>query len=305
MQIVITGANGFVGSNISQALSARGHDCIAVDLPTIPPKGVYSARYSWEELPALRAKLADTDYGLIHLAGKAHDTKNTSDPAAYDRINCGLTRRILEELAPAVFILFSSVKACADRVDGILTEATQPNPKTPYGISKLKAEAVVTEKAPPRYYLLRPAMIHGPGNKGNLNLLYKVARMGIPWPLGAYENTRSFCSIANVSFLLNELLRVRPESGVYQIADDRPVSTNALIRLINPHAWIVSIPKCPVAAIARIGDAIRLPLNSERLKKLTESYVVSNAKIKTALGIETLPVSAEDGLRETIGSFTR
>lgn len=303
MQIVITGANGFVGSNISEALSTWGHDCIAVDVPTIPHKGVYSARYSWDELPVLRAKLADAEYGVIHLAGKAHDTQNASDPTAYERINCGLTERILEELAPIVFILFSSVKACADSVEGILTETAQPNPKTPYGISKLKAEGIVIRKAPPRYYLLRPAMIHGPGNKGNLNLLHKVAHRGIPWPLGAYENTRSFCSIGNVSFLLNELLRRQPQSGVYQVSDDTPVSTNALIRLINPRSLIVRIPKGFIAALARLGDTLHLPLNSERLKKLTESYVVSNAKIKAALGLEHLPVSAEEGLRKTIGSF--
>lgn len=303
MKIVITGANGFVGSNISVELSAMGHECIAVDVPDIPQKGSYSARYSWEMLPALRMELADADYGVIHLAGKAHDTRNASDPAAYDRINCGLTQRILEELSPTVFILFSSVKACADSVEGILTEEAQPNPQTPYGISKLKAEGIVIEKAPPHYYLLRPAMIHGPGNKGNLNLLYKVARLGIPWPLGAYENTRSFCSIANVSFLLNELLRVHPESGIYQISDDHPVSTNALIKLINSRSLILRIPKNLIAAGARLGDTIHLPLNSERLKKLTESYVVSNAKIKTALKLESLPVSAEDGLRETIARF--
>lgn len=303
MKIVITGANGFVGSNISAALSAQGHDCIAVDLSNIPQKGVYSARYSWEEFDALRAKLAETEYGVIHLAGKAHDTRKASDPAAYDRINGGLTQRILDELSPAVFILFSSVKACADTAEGVLTENARPDPKTPYGISKLKAEEIAIRKQPPRYYLLRPAMIHGPGNKGNLNLLHKIARLGIPWPLGAYENARSFCSIANVSFLLNELLRVRPESGVYQISDDHPVSTNALIKLINPRSLVLRIPKSLVAALARLGDTIHLPLNSERLRKLTESYIVSNAKIKNALGIETLPVSAEDGLRKTIKSF--
>ena len=96
-------------------------------------------------------------------------------------------------------------------------------------------------------------------------------------------------------------------SGIYNFADDQAISTNQLITIINkgldkkPKLWKISknlIEKC-----AKIGDRLHLPLNSERLKKLTESYVVSNQKIKTALGIEKLPYTAEEGLIKTIKSF--
>jgi nucleoside-diphosphate-sugar epimerase len=151
-------------------------------------------------------------------------------------------------------------------------------------------------------------MIHGPGNKGNLNLLYSVVKKGILWPLGAYENRRSFCSIDNISYVVEQLIvKENIESGIYHVGDDEPLSTNELIRLISEsvgkksHIW--KLPKGMMNAAASVGGALHLPLNKERLRKLTENYVVSNAKIKRALGIEKMPVSAKEGMRKTLDSF--
>jgi len=159
-----------------------------------------------------------------------------------------------------------------------------------------------------RTYILGPSMIHGPGNKGNLNLLYNVVRKGIPWPLGAFENERSFASIENVCAVVNGLLGGDVEPGVYQVADDDTISTNRLIELIansqKKGAKILSVPSGLISFFAKMGDVLRLPLNSERLKKLTESYVVSNTKIKRALGWDVMPVGSEEGMRRTLESFS-
>lgn len=150
-------------------------------------------------------------------------------------------------------------------------------------------------------------MIHGPGNKGNLNLLYGVVKKGIPWPLGAFENKRTFTSIDNLCYIIEGLLNKDVESGIYNINDDEAVSTNELIEIIceamgkKAHIW--RIPCCFMEAFAKLGGLLHLPLNPERLQKLTENYVSSNAKIKKALGIEKLPVRAKDGLYKTIKSF--
>ena len=158
-----------------------------------------------------------------------------------------------------------------------------------------------------KVYILRPCMIHGPGNKGNLNLLYKLVQKGLPWPLGSFENKRSFTSIENLTYIINQLIVKDIEPGIYQVADDEAISTNEIIRLIaasqNKKSRIWNISKKLILLSARIGDTLHLPLNSERLKKLTESYVVSNQKLKSALGIERMPVSAEDGMKKTLESF--
>ena len=111
-------------------------------------------------------------------------------------------------------------------------------------------------------------MIHGPGNKGNLNLLFKIQQKGLPWPLGAYENKRSFCSIDNLLFVIQQLIDQNIEPGIYQVADDEALSTNELIKIMaaaqNRNAKIWHIPAGIIDTFARFGGFVKLPLNTER-----------------------------------------
>ena len=150
-------------------------------------------------------------------------------------------------------------------------------------------------------------MIYGSGNRGNINLLYNLVSKGIPWPLGSFENQRSFCSIENVCFVINEIIENEGiPSGIYNLADNESISTNKLISLIanakDKKLRILNIPRGVISGIAIIGDFLKLPLNSERLQKLTESYVVSNEKIVKAIG-KPLPYTAEERLLKTFNSF--
>lgn len=298
MKIIITGATGFVGKNLTQYLTTKSD--------TVIPLSIRNGDY----------QLDNTADVIIHLAGKAHDTKNTSDDNEYYRVNTDLTIALFDKFLQSDikdFIFFSSVKAAADSVEGTLTEDSKANPQTAYGKSKLKAETYLLSKQLPsnkRLIIIRPCMIHGEGNKGNLNLLYQVVKYSVPWILAAYENRRSFISIDNLNYVIYEILN-HPEipSGIYNIADDKPMSTNALITLIaksiNKKPRLLKIPKFAINQMAKIGDKAHLPLNTERLQKLTESYVVSNQKIKQSLGIDTLPFTVEQGLTKTIKSFDK
>jgi nucleoside-diphosphate-sugar epimerase len=212
------------------------------------------------------------------------------------------------------FIFFSSVKAAADSVVGdILTEDIVPTPVGPYGESKIAAENYILNCEEQRIqqgmgtYIMRPCMIHGPGNKGNLNLLYSVVSKRIPWPLGAFENKRSFTSIDNLSYVIDKMIDLPIDSGIYHMADDEAVSTNELIEVIckalGRKASIWKLPQGLMNGFAKLGGWLHLPLNPERLRKLTENYVVSNNKIKKAIGIEQMPVKATEGLDKTIKSF--
>lgn len=367
MNILITGAFGFVGNNLLQELNSENTHLIAVDINE-PENHIFDAYYSWNDLETINFEEIDT---IIHLAGKAHDTKNTTEEKAYFEINVGLTQKIFEYFLKSnatKFIYFSSVKAVADSVEGeFLTEEAEAKPQTAYGRSKLEAEKFIERRmrewemeregdeatwrkgdgakkrrsdeakgrkgddakerrgeeekgregesaerflssfgmtGGKKVYILRPCMIHGPGNKGNLNLLYKLVKKGIPWLLGSFENKRSFCSIANVQFVIQQLIEKDIKPGVYNMADDEAISTNQLIQLIsasqNKKARIWNISPKVIRVLARVGDYLHLPLNSERLKKLTESYVVSNSKLKKALGTKKMPIGAEEGMRETV-----
>ena len=292
MSIFLTGASGFVGKNLFEYFK---------DSKTI----VKFTRKTSIEIE---------EQAVIHLAGKAHDLKKVSSQDVYYQVNTELTKKVFDAFLSSnakVFITLSSVKAVADKLDCELTEDYIPNPLTHYGKSKLLAEQYILGKEIPegkRIYILRPCMIHGPGNKGNLNLLYSIFSKGLPWPLGLFKNSRSYLSIENLCFIIKELIeRDDIPSGVYNVADDVPLSTNEVIKMIaeskGKKANILKSSKKLIKVLVRVGDFFKLPLNTERLQKLTESYVVSNVKIKIAIG-KQFPVSSKDGLIKTFQSFT-
>ncbi|HMI00863.1 MAG TPA: NAD-dependent epimerase/dehydratase family protein [Pedobacter sp.] len=297
MAILITGISGFVGRNLQSYLIKYSKEEISdLDLRT-----------RWLE------KIKTDTNTIVHLAGKAHDLLNSSHPDEYYKINFDLTCKVYDAFLKSnakCFIFVSSVKAVADRIEGTLDETITPHPETHYGKSKLMAEEYIMQQPLPKgknFYILRPCMIHGPGNKGNLNLLYRFIQRGIPYPLAAFDNKRSFLSVENLCFVIKEIISSnKVPSGIYHIADDEALSTNELITLLarslgkNPKLWIIS--KSIIRKLAWIGDKLRLPLNSERLNKLTENYIVSNEKIKKVLLLE-LPIQSSEGIIITANSF--
>lgn len=316
MKILITGVHGFVGSNLVEALK-KEHSIYGLDIIAPEKEGVEKT-FSWDDLDA--GKVPEVD-AIVHLAGKAHDTKNKSAAEVYFKVNTGLTQKMFDYFLAhesiKKFVFFSTAKAAADKVEGVLTEEVVPSPVGPYGESKIAAEKYILEKmeslrqthvsGDKQVYIFRPCMIHGPGNKGNLNLLYKVVSKGIPWPLGAFENRRTFTSVENICFAVNGVLTKDVPSGIYNMGDDEALSTNELIEEIckslgkKAHIW--RLPKGLMNGVAKVGGWLHLPLNPERLRKLTENYISSNAKIKKALGVERMPVDARMGLKRTLESF--
>ena len=331
MKILITGVHGFVGSNLVKALSK---DNLIYGLDIVSPiKDGVRFTFSWDYLDKPN-EIPEVD-AIIHLAGKAHDTKNEAAAETYFKVNTELTEKIfdwfLKQPKCKKFVFFSTAKAAADKVEGVLTEDVVPAPVGPYGESKIAAEKYIISKfqdsgfkfqdlkpetgdrplkpetLAKQVYIFRPCMIHGPGNKGNLNLLYNVVRKGIPWPLGSFENRRTFTSVENICFAVNGVLTKDVPSGIYNMGDDEALSTNELIEEIckslgkKAHIW--KLPKGMMNGFAKLGDMLHLPLNSERLRKLTENYISSNEKIKKALGVDKMPVDARTGLQTTLKSF--
>ena len=293
MKILITGAYGFVGTNLCKYLAGKGYECHALDIPAAKRDDVpYAAFFTWDELAGGGAFPVERYDAVVHLAGKAHDLKKVASEQSYFDINVGLTEKIFNAVQGKTerVIYFSSSKAAADG--------------NAYGRSKLAAEEFLDGRA----IVLRPAMIHGPGNKGNLNLLWGLVKRGLPWPLAAFENKRSFASVGNVCAAVESLCE-RGMNGIYPVADDEMLSTNRLIELIaeacGKRARLWRVPKSLMRAAAKVGDVLHLPLNTERLGKLTEDSFVDNTELKRLLGWDKMPVTAEDGMRETLWSFSR
>ncbi len=295
-KIVITGASGFIGQN----LVTHFHNENNIEVETL------SLRNSWT-----LNKNADV---VIHLAAKSSDSNGLADEKEYFKVNRDLTIDLFNEFLNSSikdFIYFSSVKAIADISNEELDEKSPLNPTSIYGRSKQLAEEYLMKKELPegkRLFIIRPSLVHGRGNQGNLILLYKLVKKGIPWFFAGFNNQRSFLSIDNLIYCVNQILMDENiKSGIYNIADDEPISVNDLILLMgevsNRGSKLVSIPKVVISIMFKIGDILHFPVNSNVLNKLTGNYIVSNKKIKKALNIDKLPLSTKDGLLKTLRSI--
>ena len=297
MQIVIFGSSGFVGNNLIN--SHKDFDLI---------------------LPSLRN--SDWANGLndasvfINLVGKAHDHKGTATEQDFRYANVELAKEIFNEFLKSnanLIIHISSIAALEEfESQNPLREEDECHPFSSYGKTKREAEEWLLQQNLPekkKLIILRPPMVHGEGDKGNLGLLYKLISKGIPYPLASFDNKRSFISIDNFSYFINQIIENKEllENGIYHISDDEAVSTKEIIEIIkkvkNNNTLNLSLPKVLVKFLAKIGDVIPLPLNTKRLKKMTGNLEVSNQKIKNALGISQLPISAKKGIEITIKSF--
>jgi nucleoside-diphosphate-sugar epimerase len=309
-RILITGVTGFVGSNLVKYFSqfndyslfghSRNNEKAKQQFRS--DKLEVAVEYSASILDQLKI-----DY-VIHLAGIAHDLSNQYKPDDYYTVNYEGTKSAYDEFLKSKaskFIFVSSIKAAVDVSTEPVTEEGAPNPVTDYGKSKLKAEQYI-QSAPrvagKNFYILRPAMIHGPGNKGNLNLLYRFVKTGIPFPFGAFENRRSFLSIDNFIFAVEQLLQKEIAPGIYHLADDGFIATNELYKVIaasiGKKPMVLNIPKSWILTVASILGKKHL------INKLTEDMMVSNKKIIKSLGVP-LPIALRDGIDKTIQSFNK
>ena len=298
-KILLFGSNGFLGSHLQSKLEGE-------------VIGVNIRQNYWQE------NIPDDANVFINCIGKAHDHKGTATEHDFYYANYEVAKVLFEEFLKSnahLFIHISSIAAIEENErKEVLTEDTVGHPQSHYGKSKKAAEEYLLKKNIPlgkKLVILRPTMIHGEGDKGNLTLLYKIISKGIPYPLGAFKNSRTFVSVDNVAFLMNEIIKKykEMESGVYHITDDEPLSTQKIIEIIGTakgkKPLIISPPKFLINSLAKMGDMVSLPINSKRLKKMTSNLIVSNQKIKTALNIDSLPITAEEGMKKTIESFMK
>ena len=313
IELLITGIRGFIGSNFKEYIKND---------PKFEITG--TSRYK-SKISHLKGEIKDTCtisdvieqrlsyHSYIHLSGKVYDFRDKKNEDEYFAANYEVTKLLMDHFAkdPKAknFIFLSTIHVLTENPEVVLDESYVPKPFTPYGKSKFKAEQYIRKHCPPdkNYYILRPSMIHGPGNKGNLNLLYKLIKSGIPYPVGAYNNSRSFVSIENLCFILKQIITRDIEPGLYHIADDEPTKTHDLVKMIaeatGEKAKIWNIPLVLLKYIAKLGNRLPIFINEHRLNKLTGDFIVSNEKITKAIG-KPLPVSSREGLKYTLNSLT-
>lgn len=282
--VLVTGATGFVGRHLVDALSGAGYRVrAALRTPGLAPAGAepfvigdLGGEVDW------RPALAGIDC-VVHLAGIAHATGVAAD--RYDRIN----HRATADLAGAAarqcvrrLVFVSSVLAqTPSSTPGLVTEDRAPAPAGPYGASKLAAERALRE-VPIEAVVLRPPLIYGAGVGGNMGRLVRLARRRLPLPFGALRNRRSLLAIENLASAIRHCLsEPRAAGGTFLVADDTPLSLPAMIAALRSGAG--RAPGLVSVSPAVLGFGARLAGAGDMWQRLAGDLAVSNGRLR-ALG---------------------
>lgn len=310
LKVLVTGASGFIGSNLLPLLSSRGFDVLATSRSPVSIDGI-----EWQQSPELEpdadwSNLVRGAHTVVHLAGRAHvlHGRGSSGERLFQRINADGTSTLARQAAQAGvrhFVFLSSCHTVAEESDLMLTRDTPPRPVSAYGRSKLAAENALREELDGRdcaWTILRPPLVYGAGNKANFARLVSLVRHGWPLPLAGIRNRRSFLGAANLAdFIARCLSNVSSVHGkIYYPADARVVSTPELLRLLGQSMGrSVNLFPVPHSLLRAAGRLLGL----RALRKLTSSLFVDAAPAREELQWSP-PHTMEDLLRTSFGEAT-
>ena len=314
-RVLVTGATGFVGRHVCQALIGAGHEVSAAirrpDHPDIP------AGVTCHVVPDIgpetdwMAALSGID-AVVHLAARVHVTdEDLSDPLfEYCRVNADGTARLAKAAAGAGvrrFVFVSTVKVMGERTSKRpFVETDTPEPKDAYGLSKWAAEKALLEAAengPLETVILRPPLVYGPGVGGNFLSLLKLCQKAPPLPLMTVNNRRSFLYVGNLADAVLRCLNPGNEAAgrTYFVRDGEDMSTPALIRhvarALGRPALLFPAPKILIRLAGLLTG------KSEATRRILESLQIDDEKIRRELGW-TPPWDMVQGLKETAFWFT-
>ena len=321
--ILLTGATGFVASHLMPLLLQNGWSVVA------------AVRKDTHQLPAITAVNVgnidgNTDWHhalsnidtVIHLAARAHILQEqVSDPEAeFLKVNTqGTVNLVKGAIAANVrhFVFISSIGAMTSQSDSILTESSPSQPDTPYGRSKLLAEQALISLASQSsmsWTILRPPLVYGAGNPGNMERLIKLVQKGLPLPFGAIKNRRSLIYVGNlVDAITSTLNHPQAANQTFLVSDGEDLSTPELIQKIatnlNQPCYLLSIPPNWLQLGGKLGDTVQnfskkqLPLNTSTVERLLGNLAIDSSHIQTTLNWQP-PFTVDEGLAQTLLSLT-
>jgi nucleoside-diphosphate-sugar epimerase len=319
--VLVTGATGFIASHLLPILHQQGWFISAairqnpLKLLSIPLKtisvGDIDGNTNWQEA------LAGIDV-VIHLAARAHIFQEYTPDSETEFFNVnaeGTANLVKQSIDAGVkhFIFISSIGAMATLSDRILAENSPCHPDTSYGLSKLKAEQALihlAKNSEMTWTILRPTLVYGAGNPGNMERLIKLVNLGLPLPFGAINNRRSFLFVGNlVDAIATCLTHPQAINQTFIVSDGQDLSTPQLIRLlaqqIQKPCILLPVPSNLLKLLGSMGDRVEfllkrtIPLNSVTVERLTGSLAVDSSHIQKTLNWQP-PFKIEQGLQQTI-----
>ena len=310
MNMLITGANGFIGQALCKRMLTDGYQVrgavrSAAQMAALP-SGVEGAlvgdigpKTDWSDA------LSGIE-GIVHLAARVHVMRESAaDPlAAFRLVNVAGTERLALQAAEAGvkrLVYVSSIKVNGESTNGKpFSEEDVPRPEDPYGISKWEAEQLLREieaRTGMCVTILRPPLLYGPGVKANFLKLIRVVDKGIPLPLGSIDNKRSLLGLGNLADLIGRCIEEPAAKGeTFVVSDGQDLSTADLVRKIasalNKKPRIFSLSPSVLRATGRITG------KQDAVRRLTECLKIDSTKVRKMLAWLP-PFSVEQELART------
>ena len=305
VQVLLTGASGFIGQALFLRLSADGHLVTALSRDLLTTVGE-SCAHQVRSNEKTRSLFVDIDC-VVHLAARVHVMhETTTDPLAeFRRVNVQGTLNLARQAAASGvrrFVFISSVKVNGESTQtGVpFTADDTPAPLDAYGISKMEAEQGLRELAIQtgmEVVIIRPPLVYGPGVKANFAAMMRWLQRGVPLPLGAIHNQRSLVAIDNlVDLIVTCLMHPAAANQTFLVSDGEDVSTTELLfrmgQAMGCPARLLAVP----SSVLKLAGA--LLGKSDVVQRLCGSLQVDITKTQDLLGW-TPPVSLDEGLRRT------
>ena len=318
MTILVTGASGFIGGHLLQHLQQQGRNVLGMTRGD-------AAGASWRrgnlDDPGSLSLACQGVSTVIHCAGYAHafGALQQADVDLHWRINCEGARRLVQAAGAAGvrrFVFLSSVKAMGEPEADCVSEDWQGGILTPYGQAKQAAEAAVQENAKSlgmEVVILRPAMVYGPGGKGNLERMARAISRGRFPPLPETGNHRSLVHVDDMVAAIVLAADLPQANGrTYIVAHPEAPSGGELYEAMRralglpPSRW--HMPERWLRLAGQGGSLVekmlrrRMPLNVEVVSRLLDSAWYSPARLQRELGWAPR-VSLEEGLRRLVATM--
>lgn len=318
--ILVTGATGFIGSYLVSQSNPQDWQIKAAvrnGIKTLPKNTMPVVISNINRTTDWSNALQNIDV-VVHLAARAHilDDRVLNPETEFLKVNTeGTANLVKQAIAAGVkhFIFISSIGAMATLSEQTLTENSPCHPDTPYGRSKLKAEQALIKLAQDSnmtWTIIRPPLVYGAGNPGNMERLLKLVKKGVPLPFGSINNRRSFIYVGNlVDAIIHCLTHPQARNQVFLISDGEDLSTPQLIEKIAQHtnqsSYLLPYPPRLLKLMGQLGDVGEkitkrsLPVNNAVVDRLLGSLVVDSSHIRKTLNWQP-PYTIDAGLSHTL-----